>query len=491
MKYKGLTITKAPRFSRMYDKQTGKHKVRISVEIDNESTSVEASGNTESAAYSSAMERFTSTVYGKYSQFEHKFDVSQRLLRGVPEEADPQTLSVESATKSNKLDSLIPDPIKSSAADTDDPEPKSMSLGTPASAQSDPPKRSMIKGLPRNHIDFPGGNDGKSGRTLEEPLPGHILRPGEIVLTAKTLNKSATNNNASIFFGRERTNDPGFSYSVNSNKRNIESRYSDHMGAGCLDLVVGRMAPFPINKDSHSGSINAGPMFNTHNTPEIKNVQLKGGYHPGICMDAARIYMGQMTTLDYNFNIKSPDAATQQQEKKTKLYPCSGIMLKADKLRLHSRQDIKIITGGRHEKFNSQGNRITQNNGIHLISENGSDKSGKRLPQQPLVLGDNLVEGLTKMVDLISKLGGIVDAFTASQMNFNQILANHYHILPELLPTPPSIEATLQGILTTLDLLINTRLGLFMNDLNKGLYATKYLDPGGPKYINSRNNTVN
>lgn len=489
MQFKSLKITKAPQYSRELDPLTGRHKIRIAIEIDEEYTSVEASGTTYNSAYNSAMERFTNTVYGKYSQFDSKYQILQVL--GNPNEIEPDQLAIATSTastKPNKKDSFVPDPIKSG---TTSEEEETLTPGAPGEEQDTAPKYSMIKGQPRNHLPFVNNNDGRDGRSLEEPLPGHPLRPGEAVLTAKIVDKKATDNNASIFFGRERTNDSGFAFSPKTKKRNLKSRYSDQMGAGCMDLVVGRMAPFPLEKTNDFGPLFAGPMFNTYRPTDVSNIQLSGGLHPGICMDAARIYISQMTTLDYNFNIReSSDPITVTPQKK-ELYPCSGIMLKADKVRMHSRQDIKIVTGGRHEKYNSQGNRVTQNNGIHLIAENGQNKSGEYLPQQPIVLGDNLVEAITKLVDLISTLGGIVDNFAADQILFNQILANHYHILPELLPTPPSIEASLQGILTTLGQITNTRLAGYLNDLNKGLYATKYLSPAGTKYINSRNNTVN
>jgi hypothetical protein len=158
---------------------------------------------------------------------------------------------------------------------------------------------------------------------------------------------------------------------------------------------------------------------------------------------------------------------------------------------MHARQDIKIVTGGGWETVNSQGNRITKNNGIHLIAENGRDKKNKLIPQQPIVLGDNLVLAMTKLVELISTLGAIVNNFAEAQVRLNQVIANHYHLLPEVLPTMPSIEAGLQGFLSILDQITNTKFAILAHDKNLGLYAAKYLDHLGSNYINSRHNTVN
>ena len=165
---------------------------------------------------------------------------------------------------------------------------------------------------------------------------------------------------------------------------------------------------------------------------------MEAGEHPGIAMDAARIYISQMTDVDENFLITQSTSTTgipqfdplDYRSDKKKTVPTSAIVLKADKLRFHSRQDIKIVTGGQKELYNSQGNRITTNSGIHLIAENGLDKNLKPLLQQPMVLGNNLVKVLEFYGVLIEDVVQTMDAIANTQMMFNSIIATNFDLLP-------------------------------------------------------------
>ena len=479
----------------------GKFEVRMIAEYDGKKTSVLTSGNSLSSAYANAEKRMAGALMNNHPNlYRNRNEASEEVSRSFTSTAEQNfdDLSLEASTASTR-DATQPTPVMEGA----EPDPI-IGRPTQASSKNDQPKI-MIKGRPANHVPYRNGNNGTGPLSLEEPVPPGILRPGEVLLTADKIDSKATNNNASIFFGRDITNDPGFAYRHRTKDRKSDSRYTAHMGSGCLDLVVGRMAPFALDqealregtKDQNGESmidskIFAAANFNTHDKAILKTVALEGGSHPGVVMDAARIYISQMTTIDYNFKIKNPRFSVNQETKNIELYPCSGIMLKADKVRMHSRQDIKIVTGGEHEKVNSQGNRITQNNGIHLMAENGRDREGKSLPQQPIVLGHNLIEALTKMIDLVSQLGAIVHNFSANQALLNQTLANHYHIdAGTLQPGIMSIESSLQGILSTIEQLANVKLAGYMTDLNRGLFCAKYLDPGGSRYINSKHNTVN
>ena len=111
-------------------------------------------------------------------------------------------------------------------------------------------------------------------------------------------------------------------------------------------------------------------------------------------------------------------------------------MLKADKVRMHSRQDIKIVTGGPHETENSLGNPIRQNNGIHLIAENGLDRDGRILPQHPMVLGNNLVKVLEYNCILMEDMVQSVDAMCEMQMRFNSVIKDNFHLIPIAGGTP-------------------------------------------------------
>ena len=317
---------------------------------------------------------------------------------------------------------------------------------------------------------------------LEEPNPKYLFRPGDESLIGK--------NNTIIVMGRDHAPQNSQSYSKEVAKRDYNSGYSSYMGAGAIDIVAGRLAPFPLETLGSGKDIVAAPSFNTSYPVELQNVELTNGKHPGMVMDAARVYISQMTNIDENFKIskllRPGDGVSRS------VAPTSGIMLKADKVRIHARQDIKLVTGGPYEIINSQGNEIRKNNGIHLIAQNGVDERGRAIAQQPIPLGDNLMIALEAIMENLSSLNGALDAFAESQMRFNTAAANTFHVLP----IPGAIDAgnpltKLQGIITTIEQVVKTRLGSFYQELNNFNFRTNYLDPTGKNYINSQYNTVN
>tara|TARA_B100001115_G_scaffold184877_1_gene189537 strand:- start:1468 stop:2118 length:651 start_codon:yes stop_codon:yes gene_type:complete len=214
-------------------------------------------------------------------------------------------------------------------------------------------------------------------------------------------------------------------------------------------------------------------------------------------MDAARIYISQMTNIDENFKITQnlfdeniEDPVFGRSDKKS-VVPTSGIMIKADKVRIHSRQDIKIVTGGPNEIYNSNGNRIKQNNGIHLIAENGQFKDKENMSQQqPLVLGHNLIECLEKMMEIISDVTKTLDAAIASQHNFNLALTNHFQIAAPGAPTIIDPMTRVMGFATAFSK-ISERFQVFFQDVNNVSHRINYFNPITDKYILSRYNTTN
>ena len=354
----------------------------------------------------------------------------------------------------------------------------------------------------KNHVPWPIVSNRKAdGRgpegILKEPVPEYFTRPDEEVIKGP--------NNTIIVLGRDRAPTNEMTFSPHVEKRNYKSGYSDYMGAGAIDIVVGRMAPYPVDQmKGLGGKFKLAPMFNTlegQGAAKLQGIQLEAGEHPGIAMDAARIYISQMTDVDENFGITQSVSTTgipqfdplDFRSDKKKVVPTSAIVLKADKLRFHSRQDIKIVTGGQKELYNSQGNRITTNSGIHLIAENGLDKNLKPLPQQPMVLGNNLVRVLEFYGLLIEDAVQTMDAMAQTQMMFNQVIATNFDLLPiPSATTIPNPFKQLAGIVTQINLVLR-RFDAIKQLINNFSAKTNYLTPSaqGENYILSRFNTVN
>ena len=511
-----MQITKEPKYSieKLSNNQT---MVRYTVEINGRPIVSEFSSSNVSDAISGARSRFDRTLRNRYDI--PKNENIDNLI-GKPRRQDAGSAAFMAATGEElnseldpELQDFLIDVANVNMGNLTDSEKKNIAeRSRELDSVSDGDEPIMIKGVPRNHIPFETSvdekiiYDGLGGRELREPHPRYFTRPGDKVIENK--------NNARIILGRDFGPSNDLFYSKDSSKRQTNSGYSKHMGAGAIDIVVGLMSPFPIEnvgedyssekKKGQSRDVPAirdivvAPSFNTSNPPEVQGTLLFNGRHPGMVMDAARIYISQMTNIDENFKItqnlfkdSSEDPSLGRSDKKA-VIPTSAIMLKADKLRLHSRQDIKIVTGGPNETFNSNGNRIRQNNGIHLIAENGQfkDKGKEMSHQQPLVLGDNLLECLEMMCELISDVGKTLDASIESQLRFNMALTNHFQIAAPGIPTIMDPITKLQGISKAIESILE-RFQVLFQDVNSVSHRINYFNPVTDKYILSRYNTTN
>lgn len=494
-------ITRKPTYST--EKTKDGFVTTFSVQIDGKEYMGESRSKTEAQSIDSARASFARKVSNDYETSGiDKRNIEQILgnhaERETPKEARFRPTSQQSQSNSESpkdfLDSLSTDDL--SNIDDDELQILKKEQGRPRPQSTKVHQRTEKQ---KNHVPWSVGLlglgsklDGVGDTELEEPNPEYFKRPGEKIIQGM--------NNTAIVLGRDRSPTTRQVFSKNVDERNYNSGYSDYMCAGAIDIVVGRGAPFPITRTSNFGDIILAPSFNTERPPELQGLQLEAGEHPGLHMDAARIYISQMTNIDENFNITKELGPKEEAYigdvdsnwTKQKVVPTSAIMLKADKLRMHARQDIKIVTGGPKETYNSLGNPIKQNNGIHLIAQNGKDVNGLPLPQQPMVLGDNLVVALEEFAGLMEDLVGALDAMTTAQMNFNAIVANNFDLLP--IPggtTVPNPFKMLAGIVTQLELLIKTRFGCLFQNINLFRQRTSYLNDSGDAFILSRHNTVN
>ena len=283
----------------------------------------------------------------------------------------------------------------------------------------------------RNHIPWPNKlNTGRGNMPLDEPVPSYLARKGDELIQAKV------DNNACIVLGRDRnpfgppkSRVPHGSEEDPNNPKSSRSEvsgFSDHMGAGAIDLIVGRGAPFAMQKLQHDMFPQGlPPLYLTRKPQDLGAKKLTAGPHPGYLMDAARIYMSQMCQIDDYFKIakikleltKGKITTVTSEDKG----PCSAIMLKADKLRLHSRRDIFIVAGGDFETtHDSNNNSITESGRIHLVSRNGL--AGKN--STPAVRSAELKECLKAMMKTIQGSTEILNNFLKMQKELNYQLAH-------------------------------------------------------------------
>lgn len=349
----------------------------------------------------------------------------------------------------------------------------------------------FIKTERKYHIDddrFSSGYNGQGLNVLYEPVPNFFGRPGDGIISAKTF--QGVDNNAVIIFGRDRnplkSNREGKKEKAGNTLTSIEtvSGFSDHMGAGAIDIIVGRGAPYPApGVGAFPNSL--PPLYLTKEDNDIKSVELRDGLlHPGYLMDAARIYISQMSDIDDYFSLKKvkhPDIEP---------YPHSSIMLKADRLRMHARRDIKIVAGG--DKWEASGPRrdsngfiIGEKSGIHLIAGNG--EYGE---QQPIPVGDNLVQCFRKIIVSLQSLSTMLHSFMESQGRVNAAMKNHWHGAgPGPTTTPdPFVRSICDD--AAIDLLADMTLAELEKTVNIPNLEKNFLKRASSKFINSKYNTT-
>ena len=356
----------------------------------------------------------------------------------------------------------------------------------------------------KSHVQYiPFHERGNNGveKILLEPIPKFFERDGDAIITAK--NFGGVDNNASIIFGRDRTGigelDSPFTPSKTVSKKSTlgANSYGDYMGAGAIDIVVGRMAPFPLAMKGFSLS----PIFKlSQNISDLALETLEGTQngepyeapHPMFAMDAARIYISQMSCVDKTFDIAQNEKKSESIKKDNEdvLLSHSSIMIKADKVRMHSRHDVKIVTGG--EPYDSQGEPIMTTSGIHLIAGNRKNEN------QPIPLGYNLEQCLEEVLKISNETLKIVQRFCKRQMNYNDVLSSHEHMSPfgPGLSCTPSITGAPTGTYTVMHQFtgVTKQIDNLMSEIIR--VRSFYLEPptssgSAKKYINSVYNTTN
>ena len=288
-----------------------------------------------------------------------------------------------------------------------------------------------------NVANYEKFNSGVSNSHLVEANPSFTQTASEKVLQGK--------HNTMIVLGRDRP-------------RGITSGYGGrgNSHSGCIDIIAGMsgMLAREVNKNNIQ--------VTTDKSPEL---------------DAARNYISQRTDVDDNFNLADGFVGNS----KTK----SGIVIKADGVRIVAREGIKLVTGT--DVYNSQGIRVDSISGIDLIAGNLDQDL------QPIPKGYNLERALNDTIDLVADLSGIVLNMLKSYGELAAAIGTHTHIAAPIaggpVSPPPVLAAVAAGQLTSFVPLTTTDIVSFQ----KNVVATKmnYVYPFGRDYINSLFNTTN
>tara|TARA_R100001591_G_scaffold56194_1_gene65944 strand:- start:416 stop:1471 length:1056 start_codon:yes stop_codon:yes gene_type:complete len=295
--------------------------------------------------------------------------------------------------------------------------------------------------------------EGIACETMVEPVPQFDRAPCETVIAGR--------NNAWITLGRDR---PG--------NRLTGYGGAGHSHCGTIDLVVGR------------GSSKANGLFGASGAGD-DDVLGNSAFN-----DAARIYISQKTDPDKNFGLSPGTQGNRQGE--------SAVIVKADQVRLVGRGGMKLITGQAKnveagpggEKMSHGTKQIRPSPKIELIAgnQNGFTRhfslnrgffTVKRI--QPTVLGDNMVEALEELIDLVNQLQAATANFAIEQSIYNGAIASHGH--PFFMTPAPQLVGL--GINNMIKMVTDVHMPLFGQKVNTMFYELNYLQPFGMRYINS------
>tara|TARA_A100001015_G_C14916662_1_gene682650 strand:- start:576 stop:1322 length:747 start_codon:yes stop_codon:yes gene_type:complete len=190
------------------------------------------------------------------------------------------------------------------------------------------------------------------------------------------------------------------------------------------------------------------PLYLTRKPQDLGAANLTKGNHPGYVMDAARIYMSQMCQIDDYFKIPKVKLEMTKGKVTTVIPedkgPCSAIMIKADKLRMHSRRDIYIVAGGDFETTSdSNNNSITESGRIHLVSKS---VSGVGKPSTPAVRSAELKECIRAIMKAMQGATEILNNFLKMQKELNFQLAHAIYGTAVGMSTPNPICQALESV---------------------------------------------
>ena len=263
-------------------------------------------------------------------------------------------------------------------------------------------------------------------------------------------------NNAVIVIGNDRVSKPHTGYGGKG-----------HTQCDAIDICAGM------------ASYTAREVVST-TTEDGAKVESKIKTNPNFFLDAARIYISQKTDVDKNFRIGEFGAAeknikdNKDDDNIGKYGAKSAVAIKADNVRLISRESMRLVTGT--DKFNSQNGEVSGKHGIEIIAMNDTTNL------QPLVLGENLRELLEKLIENVKNLATYVHASSDYQMKLNQEIAKHTHISPfNARPTEQSRTLRAAGQISDMEKITKTDLSVMKILSNSVGTLVNYLSPTGKK----------
>lgn len=311
-----------------------------------------------------------------------------------------------------------------------------------------------------------GKKAGAANGDMMEPVPTIEVAPCENIRRGK--------NNAFVILGRDRPShrDSGFG-----------GRGASQCGR--IDLIAGLASSY-TRKDKSNGPPNKETIIS-----------------PNFGLDASRIYISQKAHIDKYMGIAETPGIDNSNNR-------SAIGIKSDCVRIHGRHDVKIVTGRarleglgkKGELLSTGGDNKTGVGSISLIAGNYTDDeiysslnlfnpmaaNSKKRKLQPIPKGDNLIEALSDLCDILLEVTHRVQENSRRIDTLGRSYQQHIHEATPGFggPSTPSfsgmIGATFLQVFTNID-----RVHLKLDEKKINTWKKNFInDFGSPKYISSK-----
>jgi hypothetical protein len=308
-----------------------------------------------------------------------------------------------------------------------------------------------------------GVGQGINQNHLEEPMPTLETAPSETIVTGEQ--------NSFLILGRDRPSIMSSGYGA-----------LGAFGASRIDLISG-LASSWRNNDGEYGQPNKETLVN-----------------PSFSMDAARIYISQKSDIDSYLGL----AEGPYDESKGR----STIGLKSDVIRIHARNDIKLVTGrGKFEGTGPDGERLSTGGvnevpgTISFIAGNytedhslldfslfdplNKNSKSKVRKLQPIPKGDNLASLMSEILDKLKELNTRSARNAKSIYKLNMSMMRHVHVTPSGPSSNPINHFTVFPVINKSTMSEMKDKTIFLKDTE--FMKINYLNPNfGGKYINSK-----
>jgi hypothetical protein len=230
----------------------------------------------------------------------------------------------------------------------------------------------------------------------------------------------------------------------------------------------------------------AGSITNNWSKENLTTQQSGIWLSPDFQNDAARIHVSQKTDIDDNFGL--PEGRLGKGNTGN-----SGIGIKADNVRIISRESIKLVASA--ASTDSTGLNCA-GSGIELIALNEEvDVSIEPPVMQPIPKGYNLERAFEGVLDLLEEVTGLISKYVELQTELNNYFACHTHLetfygnqgIPSLDVQSPVYQNN-QQVLTDVQLKIKE-----FKEIHLNRFKNDYIDSvsNSPTYINSKYHYLN